>query len=53
MNENEYTLPEDVLKNTIMANLPKSVKIKSISVKFKIKPKDKNNESTQEERELN
>lgn len=39
MKEKEYTIPEDYLKNVIMANLPEKVKIKSINVKFRIKSK--------------
>ena len=59
MKEKEYTIPEDYLKNAIMANLPKSVKVKSINVKFKIKSKSNNKtsnlaEKTEEsEKELN
>ncbi len=51
MNEKEYTIPEDYLKNTVMANLPKNVKIKSINVKFKIKTKSNGENIVEEERE--
>lgn len=53
MNEKEYTLSEDYLKNAIMANLPKSVKIKSINIKFKVKSKNKESELVEQEPELN
>lgn len=48
MSNIEYTIPEEILKNTIMANLPENVKIKSIHVKLKPKSKDKTAEEVKE-----
>ncbi len=49
MSNIEYTIPEEILKNTIMANLPENVKIKSIHVKLKPKSKDKTEDKTVKE----